>query len=97
MNMEPTFSFTCSWKKKKYNFLGNSPQITFPVSHPHIPLQSWPKFLKPGPGDVVMALWVGRKATRNTIVRGDGSETHLSAGKQVITESLLCPFSVLSH
>lgn len=50
--------------KNKNNVLGNSPQMTFPVFHPHFPLQSWPKFSKPGSGDVVLALWVGRKATR---------------------------------
>lgn len=40
MGMQPTFTFTCSWKKKKFHFLGNSPQVTFPVFYPHIPLQS---------------------------------------------------------
>lgn len=40
------------------------------------------------------------KPPGNTIVKGNGSKTHLGGGKQVIREMfvfLLCAFSILSH
>lgn len=78
-------------------FLGIAPKWLF-QSFIHI----FPFNLGPNSQNQDQGMWswpygLDAKLPGCTIVRGDGSETHLGVGKQVITESLLCPFSVLFH
>lgn len=75
----------------------NNLEMTFPGSHPHIPLTIWTDFSKPGAEDVAWPSGLEAKPPGGITVKGSGSETHLGGGKQGIIGDMSVPCRVPSE